>query len=49
MKESTAAYLYTNPPLYGEIHSNAQTKSIALSVTYQFACFKFAHYLQIGE
>jgi len=40
MKESTVAYLYTNPP---------QTESIALSVTYQFACFKFAHYLQIGE
>ena len=49
MTESTAAYLYTNPPLFGEIHSNAQTESLSPSVTYPFACFKFAHYLQIGE
>ena len=49
MTESTAAYSYINPPLYGEIDSNAQTESISLSVTYPFACFKFAHYLQTGE
>jgi hypothetical protein len=37
------------PLLYREIHSNAQTESISLSVTYPFVCFKFAHYLHIGE